>query len=137
MGSLRLRPVTINFLGVKFLVKFRPGKYDYSAKVSLEQATECYRAALHKLTSDSVPFGFDVQVNSGVTTIGKRYSVSLFRYVKNGTQEDVQCMLNLRFGDAGSAEISVTYTTFGLMVESDDYGEKPDAKIKEVTLWRD
>jgi hypothetical protein len=105
--------------------------------MSLEQATACYREALHRLTSGNVPYSLNVQVGEAVTSVGKHYSVSLFRYVKNGAREEVQCMLSLRFGETGSAELSVTYTTFGLMVEPDDYGEKPDAKVKEVTLWSD
>jgi hypothetical protein len=137
MGSSLLRKVTINFLGVRVPVQFRAGKYDYAGRIPLEQARECYNAALGKLTSDSVPFGFNIQISVGVVASGKVCQVTLFRYVKNGTNEDVQCMLNLRFGTSGSAEISVTYTTFGLMVEPDDYGAVPDKKPREVTLWKD
>lgn len=131
------KPVTINFLGVKVLAKFRSGKYDYSAKIPYEQAQDCYRTALHRLTTDSVPYGFNIQVSVGVALTGKKHQVTLFRYVKNGNKEDVQCILNLRFGESGNAEISVTYTTFGLMVELEDIEESSEhpAGSREVMLW--
>jgi hypothetical protein len=129
-----INPVTINFLGVLVQAKFCLGKYDYSAKITFDLARECYCAALHRLASDSVPFNFNIQVSVGVTTVGKVYQVSLFRYVKNGSKEDVQCILNLRYSEFGKAEISVTHTTFGLMIEPDD---SVDCSGKEVMLWSD
>ena len=114
-------------------MKFHAGKYDYTARISREVACECYNTALHKLTSNSVPYNFNIQVGVGTTIVGKRYQVTLFRYVQNGLQEDVQCILNLSYGDTGTAELSVTYTTFGLMVEQDD----SKGRSSEVMLWGD
>jgi hypothetical protein len=124
--------VTLNFLGVQIKARFKAGKYDYSAKIPLEVARECYFAAMEWLSSDSLEDGFSVQIGSGLSGSGKSYTASLFRYVKNGQKEDVQCILNLKFSDSGTGEMFVSYTTFGLIVEKD---ENSDAGNKEITLW--
>jgi hypothetical protein len=134
MSGTRIRQVTINFLGVKVRAKFKAGRYDYSAKISLDQALACYRTALDRLGSDIVPYDLHIQLSSGTTADGKRYSVALYRYVKNEKSEDVQCMLSLKFRDSGDAELFVTYTTFGLMLDT-DAGEASHTQPREVTLW--